>query len=284
MKEIVVLSGKGGTGKTSMVGCFASIAGNKVLVDCDVDAADLDLLLQLEFQKKEEFWSGQTAVIDKGKCSQCGLCQEICRFEAITDYVVDAVSCEGCAFCHYICPEEAITMKDNMAGHWFISNTRYGPLCHAKLGIAQESSGKLVAIVRQNARLIAENDGLEYIITDGPPGIGCPVISSLSGADLALIVTEPTLSGMHDLNRIIGVCNHFGVTSVVCISKCDLNEDNVRQIEDYCNNQQIEIISKIPFDKAVTEALVRGVPVVEYSDGEISRQIKLMWQSICQML
>ena len=284
MKEIVVLSGKGGTGKTSIVGCFASIADNKVLVDCDVDAADLHLLLQPEIQKKEEFWSGQTAVIDKEKCVQCGLCQEVCRFEAITDYTVDVISCEGCAFCHYICPEEAITMKDNMAGYWFISNTRYGPLCHAKLGIAQESSGKLVAIVRQNARLIAENGGLEYIITDGPPGIGCPVISSLSGADLALIVTEPTLSGMHDLNRVIGVCNHFGVTSVVCINKSDLNGYNVRQIEDYCSNHQIEIVAKVPFDKAVTEALVQGMPVVEYSDGEVSCEIRLMWQSICQML
>jgi MinD superfamily P-loop ATPase len=190
MKEIVVLSGKGGTGKTSIVGSFAAIAQNKVMADCDVDAADLYLLLQPKVLEEREFWSGQTAFIDSEKCTECGLCEEVCRFGAITDYAVDPISCEGCGFCYQVCPTEAITMRENMAGYWFISDTRYGPLSHARLGIAQENSGKLVAQVRQNAKSIAKKEKLEYIITDGPPGIGCPVISSLSGANLALIVTE----------------------------------------------------------------------------------------------
>jgi len=180
MKEIVILSGKGGTGKTTIVGSFAALVKRKVLADCDVDAADLHLLLSPAERQKNEFWSGQVAHIDEEKCTQCGLCQELCRFNAITDFKVDAVSCEGCGFCAHICPVEAITMQENMSGHWFISDTRYGPLVHARLGIAQENSGKLVAVVRQQAKQIAEEKGLDYIISDGPPGIGCPVISSLS--------------------------------------------------------------------------------------------------------
>ena len=231
MQEVVVLSGKGGTGKTSIVGSFAALAKSKVLVDCDVDAATLHLLLQPAIREKHEFWSGQVAVIDEEKCTQCGLCQEQCRFAAIKDFNVDAISCEGCGFCSHICPAEAITMKENMAGHWFISDTRYGSLVHARLGIAQENSGKLVALVRQQARQMAEKKGADYIISDGPPGIGCPVISSLSGANLALLVTEPTLSGIHDLERVLGVCHHFGVPALVCINKYDINEDNTHQIE-----------------------------------------------------
>jgi MinD superfamily P-loop ATPase containing an inserted ferredoxin domain len=178
MKEIVVLSGKGGTGKTSIVGAFAAIAQSKVLADCDVDAADLHLLLSPETKEENEFWSGQVAFIDEERCTECGLCQEVCHFDAIEDFKVDPVSCEGCSFCYHVCPAEAITMKEQLAGHWFISDTRYGPLAHAKLGIAQENSGKLVAVVRQQAKAIAQQQGLDYIITDGPPGIGCPVISS----------------------------------------------------------------------------------------------------------
>ena len=177
MKEIVVLSGKGGTGKTSIVGSLAVLAKNKVLADCDVDAADLHLLLKPVIKEENEFWSGQTALIDPEKCTQCGLCQDLCHFEAITDYRVDPASCEGCGFCHRICPVEAITMQDNLSGHWFISDTGYGPLVHARLGIAQENSGKLVALVRQQDRQIAEKAGVDYTISDGPPGIGCPVSS-----------------------------------------------------------------------------------------------------------
>jgi len=285
MKEVVVLSGKGGTGKTSIVASLASLAKNKVLVDCDVDAADLHLLLQPTTQQKKEFWSGQKAVIDQDKCNQCGLCQEVCRFDAVEDeFHIDAIACEGCGFCCQVCPVEAITMLENLSGHWFISETRYGPLVHARLGIAQDNSGKLVALVRQQAKLVAQKQGLDYIISDGPPGIGCPVISSISGVNLAVIVTEPTLSGIHDLERVIGVCHHFAVPVIVCINKYDLNEDNSRQIEDYCSRQGIKVASRIPFDNVVTEALVQGLPVVEYSRNSVSQQIEVLWQDIARVM
>ena len=277
MKEIVVLSGKGGTGKTSIVGSLAALAEDKALADCDVDAADLHLLLSPSERMRNEFWSGQVAHIDEDKCTECGLCQELCRFNAIEDFRVDAVSCEGCGFCFHVCPVEAITMSERMAGYWFISDTRYGPLVHARLGVAQENSGKLVAVVRQQAKQIAEEQGLDYIISDGPPGIGCPVISSLSGAGLALLVTEPSLSGIHDLERVLGVCRHFGVSAMVCINKYDLNEENTRQIEDQCLSQGVEVAGRIPFDNVVTESIVQGVPVVEYSDGNVTREIERMW-------
>lgn len=280
MKEVVVLSGKGGTGKTSFVGSFAALAKDAVLADCDVDAADLHLLLQPAQREKHEFWSGQTASIAEDRCTQCGLCQELCRFKAIKDFRIDPISCEGCGFCSRICPTEAITMKENLAGHWFISNTRYGSLVHARLGIAQENSGKLVTLVRQQARQMAEKSGANYIISDGPPGIGCPVISSLSGANLALLVTEPTLSGIHDLERVLGVCHHFGVPALVCINKYDINEDNTHQIERYCLSQGVEVAARIPFDNTVTKAMVAGLPVVEYSRNGVSHQIEALWELV----
>jgi len=284
MKELVILSGKGGTGKTSIVGSFAAIAQNKVLADCDVDAADLHLLLNPSVREENEFWSGQVAIIDEEKCTQCGLCQDLCRFRAIKNFKVDAISCEGCGFCSHICPVEAIVMKENMAGQWFVSDTKYGPLVHARLGITQENSGKLVAAVRQQAAQIAEKHGLDYIISDGPPGIGCPVISSLSGANIALLVTEPTLSGIHDLERVLGMCHHFGVQALVCINKYDINEDNTHQIEGYCLSQGVEVAARIPFDNIVTEAMVHGLPVVEYSRNGVSRQIESLWEIVSKLL
>jgi MinD superfamily P-loop ATPase len=284
VKEVVVLSGKGGTGKTSIVGSFAALAKDAVLVDCDVDAADLHLILQPVVRQKQEFWSGQTATIDDSRCTQCGLCQELCRFKAIKDFKVDRTACEGCSFCSYICPSEAITMKENLAGHWFISDTSYGPLIHARLGIAQENSGKLVATVRKQAREIAEKQKMDYIISDGPPGIGCPVISSLSGASLALLVTEPTLSGIHDLERVLDVCHYFSVPALVCINKYDINEVNSRQIETYCHTEGADVVAKIPFDNVFTEAMVHGMPVVKYSDGVVSQQIKRLWQNVAEIL
>ncbi len=284
MQEVVVLSGKGGTGKTSIVGSFAALAKSKVLVDCDVDAATLHLLLQPAIGEKHEFWSGQVAVINEEKCTQCGLCQEQCRFAAIKDFNVDVISCEGCGFCSHVCPSEAITMKENLAGHWFISDTKYGPLIHARLGIAQENSGKLVATVRKQAREIAEKQKMDYIISDGPPGIGCPVISSLSGASLALLVTEPTLSGIHDLERVLDVCHYFSVPALVCINKYDINEVNSRQIETYCHTEGADVVAKIPFDNVFTEAMVHGMPVVKYSDGVVSQQIKRLWQNVAEIL
>ena len=280
MKEIVVLSGKGGTGKTSIVACFASLARSKVMADCDVDAADLHLLLRPDIGEEKEFWSGSVAFIDEKQCTECDLCQVLCRFKAISDFRVDPVSCEGCGFCYQVCPVDAVTMRDSMSGHSFISKTEYGCLCHARLGIAQENSGKLVALVRQNAKLIARQENLTYIITDGPPGIGCPVISSLSGANLALLVTEPTLSGIHDLKRVIGVCRHFGVPVLVCINKYDLNEDNTAAIESHCDNEGIEVAGRICFDNVMTEAIVQGLPVVEYADGKVTQQIKELWEAV----
>jgi MinD superfamily P-loop ATPase len=280
MKEIVVLSGKGGTGKTTIVASFAALAESKVLADCDVDAADLHLLLHPDIDQSNEFWSGQCAVIDYEKCAECGLCQELCRFDAIKDFTVDRFSCEGCGFCSHICPEDAIAMQDKQAGYWYTSETEYGPMVHARLGIAEEHSGKLVAVVRQDARRIAEENGYEYIITDGPPGTGCPVISSLSGANLALVITEPTLSGIHDLKRVLGVCQHFEVPSLVCINKYDLNIDNTKKIEDYCNQKSLRVISKIPFDGSVIRSIVQGVPVVEYTYNTVTDEITKLWSYI----
>ncbi len=210
--------------------------------------------------------------------------REVCRFQAIEDFKVDPVSCEGCGFCSNICPVEAIIMKESLSGHWFISETGYGPLVHARLGVAQENSGKLVALVRQKARLVAEKEGFDYIISDGPPDIGCPVISSLSGANLALLVTEPTLSGIHDLERVLGVCHHFGISAIVGINKYDINEDNTRRIESYCLSQGITVASRIPFDNVVTEALVQGLPVVAYSRNGVAQEIERLWQVIVKQL
>jgi len=281
MKEVVVLSGKGGTGKTSVVGAFAALAGAKVLSDCDVDAADLHLLLAPSPVEEHEFWSGQVAVIDPEKCTHCGLCEEACRFDAIHDCTVARVGCEGCGLCARICPAGAIRMADNRAGHWFISTTRFGSLVHAKLGIAQENSGKLVHLVRQKAKETAAREGLELTINDGPPGIGCAVISSLSGASLACIVTEPSVSGIHDMERVLQVCRHFAVPAVVCVNKHDINEDGTRQVEEYCGRQGVPVVAKIPFDTKVTEAQVHGVPVVEYtSDKRLTGPIMEAWTAV----
>jgi len=284
MKEVVVLSGKGGTGKTSIVASFAVLAQSKVLVDCDVDAADLYLLLQPKVKEENEFWSGQVAFIDKEKCTECGLCQQLCRFDAIQNYMVDPISCEGCGFCYQVCPVNAVTMRPCMAGHWFVSETRYGTLVHARLGITEENSGKLVTLVRNNARLRAEKEDSHHIITDGPPGIGCPAIASLSGSNLALLVTEPTLSGIHDLERVIGLCRHFGVLPLVCINKYDINAENTHHIEDYCYSEGIEIAGKVLFDSVVTEALAKKLPVVEYSNNKVTQQIEELWQVIATRL
>jgi len=283
MKQIVVISGKGGTGKSVITASFASLAKNKVMADCDVDAADLYLLLHPTVKETHEFSGGKTAFIDERACTQCGKCQEVCRFEAIDNCVVDPISCEGCGVCFHICPEKAIKMVDDLSGKWFISETKYGPFVHAKLGIAEENSGKLVTLVRQNAKLIAEKEKRDFVIIDGPPGIGCPVIASLSGVDIALIVTEPTLSGIHDLERIVGVAHHFGIKGVVCINKYDLNLIITQKIEEYCRNNNIELVGKIPFDISVIEALVRGLPIVEYSNNQVTHEIKNLWEKILEI-
>jgi len=284
MKEIVVLSGKGGTGKTSILGSFATLSKSKVLADCDVDAADLHLLLNPVVKESREFRSGQKAEIDEQSCTRCGLCVELCRFEAIINFKVDPIACEGCGFCSHVCPVSAINMNQEFAGNYFISETKYGPFVHARLGIAQENSGKLVAEVRKKAREIAEQEGLDYILSDGPPGIGCPVISSISGVNLALLVTEPTLSGIHDLERVVGVLKHFGVKAAVCINKYDLNKENTMKIEQYCLKEGIKIVSKIPYDDVFTDAMVHRMPVVEYTNGKVSVDLETMWNAIVQLL
>jgi len=281
MKEITVISGKGGTGKTSFAGSFAALSNNAVFTDCDVDAANLSLIMRPVLQETHEFKASREAFIREEQCSRCGLCRELCRFGAITeDFQVNSLSCEGCGLCYHACPEKAIDFAEVVSGKWFISQTPYGPLVHARLGVAEENSGKLVTLVRNRAKEIAQDERRSCIITDGPPGIGCPVIASLSGASVALVVTEPTLSGVHDLERVLAVCRHFGVPALVCINRCDLDEENTREIEKYCQGQSVPVVGKVPFDRVVTEALVKGLPVVEYSDGTVSRKIKDIWEEI----
>jgi MinD superfamily P-loop ATPase len=284
LKELVVLSGKGGTGKTSIVGSFAALADNKIMADCDVDAADLHLILNPEVLEENEFWSGQVAEINESKCTQCGLCSELCRFEAINQSKVDPYLCEGCAFCYQVCPADAITMHQSMSGKWYVSKTRYGMLVHAKLGIAQENSGKLVSVVRQKAREIAKEQSLEYILTDGPPGIGCPVISSLSGSSKALIVTEPTISGLHDMDRILGLCEHFNIEALVCVNKYDINEENTEKITQFCKDRNVSIAGYVPYDNIITEAMIHGKPVVKYKQNDTSRAIEDLWENILERM
>ena len=281
MKEIVVISGKGGTGKTVITAALAALAKNKVMADCDVDAADLHLLLQPKIKEKHVFKSGFTAVIDKKKCTECGKCAEICRFEAIgKDFSIDTISCEGCAFCSFVCPAGAIKMVENEAGEWFISETRFGPLVHAKLGIAKENSGKLVSLVRKKSKEIAERENSEWIIIDGSPGIGCPVIASLSGVNYALVITEPTLSGLHDARRVIGVAGHFKVPVKLVINKYDINLDMTKKIEKYCRDNNIQLIGKIGFDKSIVRAMVEGKTIIEYPHGKAKKEIIDIWENL----
>src|SRR4030042_1838414 len=281
MKQIVVISGKGGTGKTVITGAFAALAKNKVMADCDVDAADLHLLLQPKIKERHDFRSGLSAVIDKKVCQQCGKCIAACRFNAISDgFMIDHVSCEGCAFCSHICPVGAIKMEENLAGEWFISETRFGPMVHAKLGIAEEHSGKLVSLVRKQAKELAVKNNCDWIIIDGAPGIGCPVIASLSGIDCAIVVTEPTLSGLHDALRVIEVTKHFKVPAKLIINKYDLNTEMSGKMEKYCNKNGISLIGKIGFDKSVVEAMVEGKTILENKDTQIKDEIIKIWEML----
>jgi MinD superfamily P-loop ATPase len=281
MKQIVVISGKGGTGKTVMTGAFASLAKNKVMADCDVDAADLHLLLQPEVKERHDFKSGLSASIDRKICQRCGKCIAACRFDAISDsFVIDQVSCEGCSFCSHVCPVQAIQMKENLSGEWYISETRFGPLVHARLGIAEENSGKLVSLVRKQAKDLAEKGNYDWVIIDGAPGIGCPVIASLTGIDCAVVVTEPTLSGLHDALRVIEVTNHFQVASKLVINKYDLNPDMSATIEKHCANNGIPLLGKVRFDPSVVEAMVEGRTIMEYKDTPVKDEIIRIWEQL----
>lgn len=281
MKQIVIISGKGGTGKTVLTASFAALARNAVFADCDVDAADLHLLLKPEIKEKHEFRSGKTAKIDKKLCQECGKCIDICRFDAIRkDFTIDSISCEGCAVCRHVCPTNAITMEENLSGEWFISETKYGPMVHARLGIAEENSGKLVTLVRQNAKKIAEEQNKDYVIVDGPPGIGCPVIASLANVDLALIVTEPTLSGIHDMERVADVAAHFGIHTKVVINKYDINLKNTQDIKKICQDRNIEVLAQLPFSEDVSKSIVEGKPLPEFSSGQITKEVVALWKKI----
>jgi MinD superfamily P-loop ATPase len=281
MKQIVVISGKGGTGKTVVTGSFAALARSKIMVDCDVDAADLHLLLHPTVKERYEFRSGQTAVIDEKLCNKCGKCAEVCRFEAInTDFTIEHFSCEGCALCSHICPHGAIRMEENIAGEWFLSDTKYGSFVHAKLGIAEENSGKLVVKIRQIAKELAERQALDYVIIDGPPGIGCPVIASLSGVNCALIVTEPTLSGLHDAERVMEVAKHFNILVKLVVNKYDLNPAMTKKIEKFCSKQGVPVIGKIAFDKIVVKALVAGKTIIEYAECAAGDEVRKIWEEL----
>ena len=289
MKQLVIISGKGGTGKTIISACFATLAQKKVVADCDVDAANLYLLLHPEIQETHQFTGGMKAKIEQEICTGCGECVNPCRFSAISEkddgeVIIDPISCEGCAICSYICPVEAIKMEQSISGEWFVSQTRYGPFVHARLGIAEENSGKVVTEVRKKAKEIAEKEKLDLSIIDGPPGIGCPVIASLSGTDLALVVTEPSLSGIHDMERVIQMAHHFKTQTACCINKYDLNLKNSGQIENWCEKNSIPLVGKIPFDEEVTKSMVQGIPLIEYTNNCVSKEIKKMWQRLDKLI
>ena len=289
MKQLVVISGKGGTGKTVITASIAALAQNKVMTDCDVDAANLYLLLHPKIHETHQFIGGKKAHINVEKCTLCGECVDICRFEAITEkedgeIIIDTISCEGCGTCSYICPVEAIEMEKSISGQWFVSRTKYGPFVHARLGIDEENSGKLVTEVRKKAKEIADKNNLDFVIIDGPPGIGCPVISSLSGTDLALVVTEPTLTGIHDMERVVQMAHHFKTQTACCINKYDLNLQNSKQIESWCEINSIPVIGKIPFDEEVTKSMVQGLPMTEYANNSVSKEIEKVWQKLHKLL
>jgi MinD superfamily P-loop ATPase len=285
MKELTVISGKGGTGKTSVVSSFAALAQNKVMADGDVDAADLHLILSPEIKHEEDFTGGRTAYIDPTRCTECGECLERCQFNAISpDFVVNKIDCEGCGVCVHFCPVEAIDFLQNICGKWYISETRFGPMVHAKLGIAEENSGLLVSLVRNQAKVLAEDRGLDTIIVDGPPGIGCPVIASITGTSLVLIVTEPTLSGLHDLERVGGLAAHFKIPTLACINKFDLNTEMSERVADYCAKNGIELVGHIPYDRAVTHAMVAGKSIVEFSNGNVANAMKEIWHRVEETL
>lgn len=288
MKQLLVISGKGGTGKTVITGAFAVLATNKVMVDCDVDASDLHLLLHPHIKETYDFIGDKKAIINQEKCIKCGKCVSLCRFDAIKStknnngrfekIMVDNISCEGCGICVWNCPVNAIEFNKTVSGQWFISDTKYGPFVHAELGMGEENSGELVTIVKNQAKELAKNNKCDLIIIDGPPGIGCPVIASLSEVDSALVITEPTLSGLHDAERIINVANHFGTDVKLVINKYDLNMNISEKIEEFCNKNNIPLIGKIKFDKGVIEAIVNGKTIIEYDKTDVKEEIVKIWK------
>ncbi|NPA25085.1 MAG: (4Fe-4S)-binding protein [Deltaproteobacteria bacterium] len=287
MKELTIISGKGGTGKTTITAAFATLAENVVLADCDVDAADLHLILEPKELSSSDFIGGRAPVLDPEKCIGCNTCAELCRFDAIATadsdnqtITINEFACDCCGLCALACPEDAITMQECVNGRWFIAETRAGKMVHAKLGIGEDNSGKLVTLVRRQARFIAELEKQELLINDGPPGIGCPVTAAITGVDLVLIVTEPTLSGIHDMERVHGLCQHFEIPALVCVNRFDLNLVNTGKIRDYCTEHDLPLIGEIPLDPIVNRAQVARKSVVEYDCGLISRVVREMWEKV----
>ncbi len=287
MREIVVISGKGGTGKTSLSAAFAYLEGENALVcDCDVDAANMHLLLNANFDNQRDFYSGEVALIDEELCTNCGRCAEVCRFDAIHiidgQHRVDPISCEGCHYCSKICQKNAIEMKIQKAGDIYTSDIKNSSkMVHAKLGFGAENSGKLVAKVKQDAKLIALQKDKNYVITDGSPGIGCPVISSLSGANLVVLITEATVSGLHDLKRVLKLVKNFSLQAVCIINKYDLNKKMSKNIEQFLKEEKIELIGKLPYDETFTKALSKAKTIIEYDENsKLSNLIKENWKKI----
>jgi len=288
MKELVIISGKGGTGKTSIAASLAVLAKKAVVADCDVDAADLHLLLSPQIKERHEFYAGREAVIRQADCIACGECLAHCRFEAIltrretateTKFFVDPIACEGCGVCVRFCPVKAIDFPERLCGEWFVSETRVGPMVHAKLGIAAENSGKLVSTVRQSTRRIAETEKRSLVIVDGPPGIGCPVIASITGATQVLVVTEPTVSGEHDLERVLALTRHFGIPTSVCVNKWDINPEMTCRIEKKAGKSNALVVGRIRYDKSVTEAQLQTRAVVE-TDSPCASDIMNIWNKL----
>ncbi len=281
MKELTIISGKGGAGKTSVMASFASLAESKIIVDADVDAADLHLVLPPDIEKEEPFTGMGLAVIDPDRCTACGDCRDRCQFDAISeDFVVDRLACEGCGVCVHFCPAEAIDFPARTCGRWFISNTRHGRMVHARLGIAEENSGMLVTLLRNEAKKLAEAEGRELILLDGPPGIGCPVIASMTGADAVLVVTEPTLSGIHDLERVNELAAFLKVPAMVCVNKYDINSDMSEKIRQYAADNNMTYVGEIPYDRDVTAAMVAQEALVDHSSGPAAVAVKDVWEKV----
>ena len=286
MRELVVISGKGGTGKTSITASFAYLEKeNCVLGDCDVDAANMHLLLDADFSYQEDFYSGEVAFIDEEFCSNCGECKDVCRFDAIhvidKQHRVDPISCEGCWYCSRICHTEAISMNVKKAGDFYISRVKTGTMmAHAKLGFGAENSGKLVAKVKKEAKELAKTNQKEFLLIDGSPGVGCPVISSLSGANLAVLVTEATVSGLHDLKRVYELVKTFNIKAVCIINKCDLNAEVTEEIEAFLIEEEVSLVAKLPYDETFTKALVQAQTIIEYGASSLSAELEMSWENI----
>jgi MinD superfamily P-loop ATPase len=288
MKELVIISGKGGTGKTSLAASFAMLAERPVVADCDVDASDLHLLLSPIIKERHPFRSGREAVIRQEDCTGCCTCWEYCRFYAVkiseksngeVCLAIDPISCEGCGVCVRYCPENAIDFQERLCGEWMVSETRCGPMIHARLEVAAENSGKLVSMVRREARRIAEEEHLPLMIVDGPPGIGCPVIASLTGATQVLVVTEPTVSGEHDMERVLSLARHFQISAAVCVNKWDINSDMTNRIEKTAQHAGAQIAGRIRYDRTVTLAQMQERAIIEM-ESRCGEDIREIWNQL----